>query len=843
MLSFEHAIQHYKIVAREWIVLRYETQKLMLKAIRSLPGSYSEHADSYVAVCKEFGISNADKNVAENRGDKVIGERVRDLPIRDDRLEKKDRSEIEKVFLAPTLFWLSYYFPDEARVYFESIKLDFQLITEHPRFPKMKSITYEELGLILPEQHHSQHFELQMHFSNEGAKFVGREEEINQLNQFLLHDENKSFKWWQISGEAGQGKSRLAHHFIKHRMERSDEWEAGFIERFDHEFLEKVKRWRPARNTLIVIDYAASPEKSDRLLDLMHLLFGDPRRPADWDGFRVRLLILDRQPYSASSRSSVDFGPNHMPSLWQYRLMIKQSAEPRILAGLQACHDTHNGPIVLMHPGKDVLLQIADEWAHFRSGSSFTPMQRELVAQFLGVSEKDEQLDLKDANRKRPLIAQIATEAVLAGELPNIDSVDILEDLLDFVLDADLSKMFEPDAPRDRTPAMIYREHSVSLLHRAIAIIANIVSHLYPSRIRKLSEILPDTVDMTADDLDKINKLTGHLFHDEQESGIVFGRTPDLLSERQFLREISKMPPYLREKLLNFSWTHDGEATFAFLSHLGEDFPRNQITPAVIIGSLSNRDQPLGAIMLVSNMLPHIASAGHKNIILRFVDWWLDGQEECLILSDLFSCLSLHMNLMYSCLKLGYYNISGALFGYYYDINERNPDHDEVILGFWARSLCEATSYKSYIESQKNISSQINLLMVFLTNKDYQEANTFLVKIMYNLILYALDDGKTEHADNYFSVSFLLYFKSPNEHLAHVLARSYVLLIAKRPVLTYRTQEYLRSLVNRCGEPEFSELFSMALVSCMAELGANAAYIDEQLFSKIQDIVYELHDR
>lgn len=123
-------------------------------------------------------------------------------------------------------------------------------------------------------------------------EFYGRENDIDFLQQFAgdlsMGGERHAFRWLLMTGEGGVGKTRLAHHFTRNKLD-TRLWSAGKLEFSSIPSLEDSRKWRPRRPTFIVADYAQT--HSEKLGELTRVLSGNAKH---FD-FPVRLLLLERQ--------------------------------------------------------------------------------------------------------------------------------------------------------------------------------------------------------------------------------------------------------------------------------------------------------------------------------------------------------------------------------------------------------------------------------------------------------------------------------------------------------------------------------------------------------------------
>ncbi|RVU84837.1 ATP-binding protein [Leucothrix sargassi] len=120
-------------------------------------------------------------------------------------------------------------------------------------------------------------------YTSRQADLIGREHSLKLLNDFF--DADKNFSWLVITGDGGTGKSRLALDALLSRQSYCD---VGFLNSDKLDKSDDLNKWRPARPTIITIDYAAEyPTQIANWID--HFI----KHQDDYD-FPVRLLILER---------------------------------------------------------------------------------------------------------------------------------------------------------------------------------------------------------------------------------------------------------------------------------------------------------------------------------------------------------------------------------------------------------------------------------------------------------------------------------------------------------------------------------------------------------------------
>lgn len=113
--------------------------------------------------------------------------------------------------------------------------------------------------------------------------YVGREAEIEQLNQFVGHQDK--FKIWAIEGPSGSGKTRLTMEWLnRYQHTILSDWNIIILHKHDRHDPKKWQTWNPECSTLVVIDYIFGFEKV-----IENILV----RCCDELAVKVRLLVLD----------------------------------------------------------------------------------------------------------------------------------------------------------------------------------------------------------------------------------------------------------------------------------------------------------------------------------------------------------------------------------------------------------------------------------------------------------------------------------------------------------------------------------------------------------------------
>lgn len=126
-------------------------------------------------------------------------------------------------------------------------------------------------------------------YGSQTTQFIGREDELLTLSNFMSLDKNVS--WWAISGKGGSGKSRLALELCN--IYDSEGWKCGFYD--DQISKSALPNWNPDCAQLVIIDYAAS-WKSESPLEVIK--YAIQLNETSSLSYPIRILLIDRDAVS-----------------------------------------------------------------------------------------------------------------------------------------------------------------------------------------------------------------------------------------------------------------------------------------------------------------------------------------------------------------------------------------------------------------------------------------------------------------------------------------------------------------------------------------------------------------
>jgi hypothetical protein len=140
-------------------------------------------------------------------------------------------------------------------------------------------LTRERIDLLLQPQ-------------NAFIPLIGRTSELAELNAFC--DDPAAFRWKVLTGSPGIGKTRLALELAKSREQSG--WHAGFLSAYSlKSWVENnhFQTWAPTRDTLIIIDHAATTVGALKVLLARCARWADERTV----NIRLRLVLLEREAH------------------------------------------------------------------------------------------------------------------------------------------------------------------------------------------------------------------------------------------------------------------------------------------------------------------------------------------------------------------------------------------------------------------------------------------------------------------------------------------------------------------------------------------------------------------
>lgn len=232
-------------------------------------------------------------------------------------------------------------------------------------------------------------------YRSEIVPLIGREKELQQLNNFL-DNPNVPFVWWAITGPGGSGKSRLAYEFQKHLPSG---WTSHYLNSEDYKDLSGLTDTL-TKKTLLIADYVQ--EHARQLGEWMEELNGRMR------SLPLRLLLVERENDDKSQGLT---WTNQLYSNVRHKQSLKQRCFQPTFLYLRPLSDG------------DLLSIIGHYVSAVRSGDlKLAEEEKHFLLQ---------KLKIVDSDFIRPLYAMFITDAYIDGENPLQWN---REEILDYVI-------------------------------------------------------------------------------------------------------------------------------------------------------------------------------------------------------------------------------------------------------------------------------------------------------------------------------------------------------------------------------------------------------------------------
>ncbi len=378
---------------------------------------------------------------------------------------------------------------------------------------------------------------------------IGRDEEEASIDVFA--SDKGGFRWMQIAGVAGQGKTRLAYELALRRSGAG--WHAGFLSSAAlADFNANVADWAPDRPHLILIDYVLGHEA--QIGKLMGAL-------ASQSGFKqpVCLILLERQRWDRGgiAGKSVDGGGEVQFSLasdradWFTAMQNAAGEFPKLI-------NTREPLVELTKLTPPRLVEIVKAYA-----------TEDLIHSDEAIEERLKKVD----EAGRPLFARFLAEALSDPEARR-NTAWTKEDLLNFVLsrtwtkrwNAAYSREDDRDQPRvrkepprvgDDTPAM------------RVALAATLTRGMSVEAAERNFEPYSDP-DVEAETFALLDAPLGRTALGP--TAMLPPLEPDLLGG-WFVLRCAKRGLFDLAPLLDMAWRLHPLETGATLRRIGEDFP------------------------------------------------------------------------------------------------------------------------------------------------------------------------------------------------------------------------------------------------------------------------------
>ena len=395
-------------------------------------------------------------------------------------------------------------------------------------------------------------------FRQRATDLTGRESELEKLQQFL--DTKEPVAWWQIAGDAGQGKSRLA---LDLTLEVREFWHAGFL-RADDLMKTDWETVAISRPTLIVIDYVAAPQKARMVREaLLKLIDRSEKSGAERLAYPMRILLLERKGYAFEGQESIGW----------FSVFINDA---RFIGNIRATvhkdkDDEESTPLYLQSMPASKLVEIAQSWTATRGRLPLSDKQCEQLKEALaGGSEITDQGLPRNERAWRPLFTMLFAELLGSGKTLSIDSQ---LDNLSKILEQERQEFWKDEAGNKVVPP----EKATYL-----ACLATMVGELLPTH-QYLHGLIGDFYGIRDDSIRQKTWLClGRGIPERPPIELPFlAREPDLMGEYFVLETLYKDIRFGgadASRILRDAWEINKVNLLGFMIRLIQDFKDHRVT-------------------------------------------------------------------------------------------------------------------------------------------------------------------------------------------------------------------------------------------------------------------------
>ena len=407
---------------------------------------------------------------------------------------------------------------------------------------------FTEPNLTWSMQENAQSIADAIRYDSQKFEFIGRDREMDELHHFLgdctIGGAHNRFKWLLITGEGGDGKTRLALEFVR---ALPAPWTGGRLTLDGLSKLLDEGRWTPRKPTLLVIDYPAqAPHKVGRLLAYLDQLAGKTDMP-------VRVLMMER---TAAGDWMRDMLPGENPVVREHCFRRERYEKGWQIAPLHPAH----------------VLEIMSR--RFRDEGQEAPEIEPLLEALIRVDPRKARLsDGQILPIPRPLfgaaVAELALEHVQSGG----------EDLKDYLGGLDAESVFDRLIARDRDKRwkpiakdrLEVHENLLALATMSLGLKRRDYAEIFRRSRDILGEFLPSPgpAGPTA-----LSDDTLRMMGSPDPEDIIRPYEPDLLGQYYVLKRLDRLRAQgLGDDFLNAAYRLGTDNAAVFALRVARDFP------------------------------------------------------------------------------------------------------------------------------------------------------------------------------------------------------------------------------------------------------------------------------